>query len=273
MNLQNPIILKNTTKIESILFTISFLKLIGFGNGSLKKILYKILKKFIGDNQIFYNYHGRKFLLNPLTNSTDSKIIISSRYLEKTELNYLKITVKNKNSIFLDIGANTGYYSIMAAGFGFKKIYAFEPIKETIDKLKQNISINKLSEKIEIIDKAIGDKNLQKTIYKDLDNIGNSSLIIKNRNFKENRIQMTTLVDFIKEKKIDKIHSIKIDVEGYEDRALIPFLNSLKFKNFPKLIILEHSNKKIWNSDLIGLLKSKGYKLVNSSRGNSIFEF
>lgn len=263
---------KNTNKIYTVLFIINFLKIFGFGNGVLKKTLFKFLKYFIGNDEIFYNYHGKKFFLNPLKNSTDSKMIISSRFLEKDELKYLRNINKNSNSVFLDIGANTGYYSIMAADFGFKKIYAFEPIAETIEKLQQNILINKLSQKIEIIPKAVGDKNEKKIIYADLENIGNSSMVIKGKNIRKSQIDVVTLATFINEKKIKDINSIKIDIEGYEDKALFPFLNNLVKAQLPKLIILEHSNYQLWSTDLIGFLHLKGYELVNKSRGNSIFQ-
>lgn len=263
---------KNTNKISSVLFIINFLKIFGFGNGALKKILFKFLKNLIGNNEVFYNYHGKKFFLNPLKNSTDCKMIISSRFLEKVELKHLRDISKNSSSVFLDIGANTGYYSIMAADYGFKKIYAFEPIAETIKKLQKNILINNLSQKIEIIPKAIGDKKEKKVIYEDLENIGNSSIIIKNKNTRENKIDVITLTDFIIEEKIKEISAIKIDIEGYEDKALIPFFNYLGNLQLPKLIILEHSNKQLWGTDLISFLNIKGYRLVNTSRGNSIFK-
>ena len=79
----------------------------------------------MGNEKVLFDYNGIKFILNPSDNSTDSKMIVSSRTLEKLELNYLKSMKKSKNAIFLDIGANIGYYSLMSAKLGFKKIYAF----------------------------------------------------------------------------------------------------------------------------------------------------
>ena len=45
---------------------------------------------------------------------------------------------KKRRFIFLDIGANMGYYSIMASDFGFNKIYAFEPLPKMIKRMSKN---------------------------------------------------------------------------------------------------------------------------------------
>jgi len=136
--------LSNNLKIQFTLLFIKGLKLLGFGRSVFKKILYKILKSIIGKEKVFFKYNGKLFCLYPLLNSTDSKMIVSSRVIDERELKYLKNLDKHQDSVFLDIGANIGYYSISASNFGFKKIYSFEPVPKTINKLKFNIELNNL---------------------------------------------------------------------------------------------------------------------------------
>ena len=126
--------LSNNLKIQFTLLFIKGLKLLGFGRSVFKKILYKILKSIIGKEKVFFKYNDKLFCLYPLLNSTDSKMIVSSRVIDERELRYLKNLDKHQDSVFLDIGANIGYYSISASNFGFKKIYSFEPVPKPINK-------------------------------------------------------------------------------------------------------------------------------------------
>ena len=264
------LISNNSTKVAFILFILKFLKIFGFGRGSLKKILYFFLKKSIGYNPVLYKYDKVYFLLYPLLNSTDAKMITSSRFLEFDEINYIRNNINDRDLCFFDIGANIGYYSLLLNKY-FDRIYAFEPIPGTINKLRFNIDINQLDKKIEVIEKGVGDKNEMINIFEDLENIGNSSILINGKKNKVHNIEMINLIEFIDQKKINKIGLIKVDIEGYEDRALMPLLTSMNNKILPKIIILEHSNSNMWKGDLLSQLRKKKYKLVKSTRGNSVY--
>ena len=121
--------MKNSLKQNSTLRIIKILKFFGFGRGGLKKILAGFLKYSLGNEKFLFRYNGIKFILNPSDNSTDSKMIVSSRILEQLELNYLKSINKSKEAIFLDIGANIGYYSLMSTKLSLKK--ASKPFANT----------------------------------------------------------------------------------------------------------------------------------------------
>lgn len=254
-----------------ILTIITILKHLGLGRGGFKKILFLILK-FNGNKEIYYKYQNVIFILNPLINSTDAKMITGTRLRENIELNLLKNLTKVPDSVFIDIGANVGYYSLLASAYGFKKIYCFEPIIDIVNRLNRNIEINKLEKLIKVIPMAVGEKNETKTFYRDLDNIGNSSFVIKGSNYNKIDIQVCSLLDFINKEKIINIDAIKIDVEGYEDAALIPILEKLDQSLLPKMIIIEHSNSKFWRGELTKMLNVRKYKLLNQTRGNSIYQ-
>ena len=72
------------------------------------------------------------------------------------------------------------------------------------------------------------------------------------------------------EKKIKNIDAIKIDVEGYEDKALEDFIKKSKLDELPKLIIIEHSNTSKWKIDLFNLFQNRDYKILVKTRGNTI---
>ena len=68
------------------------------------------------------------------------------------------------------------------------------------------------------------------------------------------------------------IFVVKIDAEGYEDRALVPFLTSIKRENMPDAILMETRHTESWSLDLLGVLKSRGYtSLFEGEDHNTLF--
>lgn len=114
----------------------------------------------------------------------------------------------NNGDLFLDIGANIGSYSILAASLG-AKVIAVEPATDTVELPKDNIRLNNMS--IEVINSAVGSKSGKMSFSTNLDTV--------NRYDPDG----TTLVDVTTLDEIigDRIVSgMKIDIEGYEIEAL-----------------------------------------------------
>ena len=84
-------------------------------------------------------------------------------------------------------------------------------------------------------------------------------------------VRCKRLIDIVNQEKLNFITNLKIDIEGYEDRVLIPFFKVCKKKLFPKNIILEHSMKIYWKTNLIKFLEKKGYKKIFKNNSNIIF--
>ena len=255
---------------------INFLKKFGFGRGKLKFLNSFILKQYFKRNNITsinYTYFGKKFILFPMDNATDNKIIISSKKYEDKELIFLKNLKKNNKSIFLDIGANMGYYSIMSSDYGFNKIYSFEPVPKMINRFQKHVEINNLKKLIKIIPFALGEQNKEISLYQEPTNYGGSSLFQSSQRTIEIKVKMTTLKNFIFENSIEIIDALKIDVEGYEDRVLMPFFRNCPTRLLPRLIIIEHSSLNEWKENIFDWMINNNYKLMHKSRGNSVFEY
>jgi len=143
------------------------------------------------------------------------------------EYNIYESNIKNK--IVIDAGANVGVFSLYASMLGAKKVYAFEPVKETYDMLVKNIKINKLENKVIPINKALGDKNETKTIS--FTNAGDASASLKEERKGgkcEEVISIIKLDDFVKENKLKRVDFIKMDVEGYEENVLLGAKETIK---------------------------------------------
>jgi len=134
-----------------------------------------------------------------------------------------------KDKVFVDAGGNLGAFSIFAACMGAKRVYAFEPVKETFDALKTNIQACGFEHIIVPINKGLGKDNFMTKIKVDYAGDGGAS-ISSEGGTRENEhknlqdIEVITLDTFLKNsycEGYEKIDLIKMDVEGYEEHVLL----------------------------------------------------
>ena len=126
--------------------------------------------------------------------------------------------------IFYDIGANTGYYSLMAAFLGKGKItaYGFEPVNEFYRTAQESVFLNRLEETCHLYNYALGDKDQDTEILMS----GTGSTLnftaedSSSGKFEFQKIKEATLDGFVEKELLKDPDFIKMDVEGYEYRVL-----------------------------------------------------
>lgn len=146
--------------------------------------------------------------------------------------------------VVLDIGANTGFYSLIAAfSSDTAKIYAFDPYPPAQKLLKNNLVLNKVSERVTMVPLAISNLNDEADLFVPTGEHGlietSSSL---NRNFRKThsevfRVTVSTLDHFVKENNLDSVDLIKLDVENQEHLVLQGA--NLVLKKFRPVIFFE----------------------------------
>jgi FkbM family methyltransferase len=151
--------------------------------------------------------------------------------------------------LFVDIGANVGHYSLLAAGVCKADVIAFEPIPSTFIKLEKNLNLNNLAQKVKAYNIGIGEENSILNFTKTNDVMNSVALAYE---IDVVAVEVKKLDDVLSEKKPT---FLKIDVEGYEYFVLKGALNVLKSKNL-KYVIIElnsstlkfgHTNEEIFN--------------------------
>ncbi|UFX82739.1 FkbM family methyltransferase [Candidatus Absconditicoccus praedator] len=147
-------------------------------------------------------------------------------YIEKGTSLFLVNNIK-KGDVFLDIGANLGYYSLIASELvgDEGKVYAFEPVKSNIKSLEENILLNNISN-VSIKKFALGNKNEQLNINIDANNSAVNSIVIKQDKNLSEKISIKRFDDLDIHK--ENINFVKIDVEGYELEVLKGMKNLLE---------------------------------------------
>jgi FkbM family methyltransferase len=147
---------------------------------------------------------------------------------------------KNAHTI-IDVGANTGIYSLVAQAVNPKAtIYAFEPVKTVYEKLEANNRLNNYS--IQCFQAALSNRNGKMAIYKvNSDHTYEATL---NKVFegkvsdeKKMEVDVLTLKSFIGKNGIKHIDLMKIDVETHEPEVIEGFGEYLE--EFKPAILIE----------------------------------
>ena len=142
------------------------------------------------------------------------KKMLKGKTLEPNVLNFIKNVLK-EGDIFIDIGANIGYYSLLAASIVGKsgKIYSFEPTPQTYLKFRENLVLNSFNNIIPYR-LAISDKPSAVKLYIDQNSQDLNSTYRETDQFII--VQSFPINKIVKE----KANLIKIDCEGCEFNAL-----------------------------------------------------
>lgn len=155
------------------------------------------------------------------------------------------------SNTIIDAGANTGIYSMVAKTINPKsKVYSFEPSNHTYKKLLLNNEINKFDITCEQI--ALSNSN-GKQVFFDTPDSNQTSASLSPEKLKnwggysgeicEYEVQTMKLADYIKNKSIENIDLIKMDIEMHEPEA-IEGLGSYLQKYKP-IVIIEVLSEKV----------------------------
>jgi FkbM family methyltransferase len=144
-------------------------------------------------------------------------------------LNLLK---KKKHKICIDLGAYIGDTSYMISrSLKPQKIYAFEPDFKNAPILTANLKLNKLDKVVETVYLATDQINGQI----EFESLGSASFVGK-KTKTSYMVNSVTLDSFIKNKNIEKVSLIKMDIEGAEFNTLKGAIKTLK-RDKPDLIV------------------------------------
>ena len=220
-----------------------------------KKIFYFLFTffKFFIKGPIKLNFNNFFFLAYPQRKNYSRSLLRKASLHDEEEINFFIKNI-NDNDIFIDCGANQGFYTIPVAGFNKNcEIISFEPSKQEMQFLKENILINNFNN-IKTYEVGIGDKegilNFQNDNLENYSTKGGLIIDDKSKLTDYSKIKVTTLDKFINNNKIkiskkSKIF-IKIDIEGYDINAVYGSKDLIK--NHFTVILVEFSKMAVASS-------------------------
>lgn len=228
------------------------------------------LKNHVDDYITLYNslcdYRSKKLLYSILSNWYQFDFNSIEESFEKNFSHYfdLDIVKCDKNEVVVDAGAFIGdtvidyinNYCIQ----NYKKIYCYDITQSNIEALKINL---KNYPNIICYNKALS--NNQEPLYISQNSISTSANMVSQNG--SEKIESSTLDIDIKE----PITLIKMDIEGYEKKALEGSKNHI-INEKPKLLIsVYHNHEDLWKIPKIIREYNKDYKFYLRCYGTRIF--
>ena len=233
----------------------------------------KLRKKFARKQPGPYDvkFAGINWRLYPEENYCDRVIFARKALPEMEEHNALLPYIK-PNMTFVDIGANVGSYSLFVAhnSTNTARIIALEPHPDTFQKLHYNLQANRV-ENATPLQLASGPKPTMLPLWSDGgSNIGHTSILKEGTSNAKLFVDVNVLPlkDILTKQDISTIDLLKIDIEGFEDQVLMPFFETSDKHLWPRLILIETAHQSLWKTDLIGWMKSAGYKIIFKTQEN-----
>jgi len=144
-----------------------------------------------------------------LVKETEARI---QRKIFRHESQVSSFIINKKGSVFVDIGANVGYYSFLLCN-NFETILAVEPHPENVKIMSVLRTENNYS-KVKICPLAVGDKDANEVKLYLGSHCGGHTLLAHEKQEQHIKTEMVTLKTLLKN--YEKVDLIKVDVEGAE---------------------------------------------------------
>jgi FkbM family methyltransferase len=204
---------------------------------------------------------GARFLVDP-SDYIDRCVAYDGMW-DAPQLNILAdVASRGPIDLFLDVGANTGFYSIM---FAIKRlagrIVAFEPDRGNFARLQANIEASGLMGAIDAVPLALGDRAGDVTLYEGAKwNRGESTVAVPEQTPQAVTYQVRQ-VRFDDEYSIaDKSIIVKMDVEGHEFAVIEGMARTLRDNRC--LLQIEHYGER--HEELKAAMARLGYRHLHT---------
>ncbi|MCY4335378.1 MAG: FkbM family methyltransferase [Litoreibacter sp.] len=210
-------------------------------------------------------FRGLRFRIEGRNNLIEYGLLTRPSY-NGAELDFLCEGLRD-GDVALDIGCNIGLYSMhMARAVGATgKVVSIDANPQMIKHLNFHAQANEF-EHIHAVFSAVGDS------------VGQVDLLIRSDDVAIVRVEesdagvtpMRPLADIVREAGLEQVDALKIDIEGHEDKALVPYFSEMPEAFWPDRIVIEY----LAPDDYPGCaqaFRERGYKLVGRTKSNSMY--
>ncbi len=168
---------------------------------------------------------------------------------------------------FLDLGCNIGLYAQpMAHSAPQGRTIAVDANPLMVDRLTWNAQASNLSN-LTVVHCAISDKQGRGDLQIRKDDLA----IVAVEETPDGEMPVMRLDTLLEQQNMSEIYGLKIDIEGHEDKALVPFLETASPELLPKRIVIEHPYPDADYPGCTAAFAARGYVLMGRTRNNSLY--
>jgi FkbM family methyltransferase len=205
----------------------------------------------------------------------DSRLLFMPQLYDYREIAFLRRHLES-GDIFVDVGANIGFYSLVASRCvgDSGKVIAIEAEPSTFEILAANVELNGMdnvipanfgaSDKEEVLSMRVSAGH---GLYR---NRGSNSFL-HDKDGEVKQIPCKPLGTVFDEFQIPRIDGLKLDTEGFEYRIFKAFFSgALPAEQLPRFIIFEQNPGVETQEDSVALLEDVGYKVCFRTRQTNV---
>lgn len=168
---------------------------------------------------------------------------------------------------FVDLGCNIGLYAQpMARSAPQGRTVGIDANPLMVDRLRWNAAASGL-DNLSVVHSAVSDQDGKADLVIRKDDLA----IVAVEESSDGEMPVRRLDAILAEHQINAIHGLKIDIEGHEDKALVPFLESADDALLPRRIVIEHPYPDADYPGCTAAFAARGYRLVERTRNNSLY--
>jgi len=214
-------------------------------------------------------------------NTCERKFVFTPWRFDPLELEAMAESLP-ADGVFVDVGANVGIYTLTAALLlgTHGRIIALEPNALAHHRLLFNIDATRAGRadwpRIDVLQLGISDRDEVRELRIDRGNLGGASIAAGTARFSDRgseeslTIHCKPLIQALDDCGVERPDVLKIDIEGAEDLALLPFLAQAPEARLPRRLIVENSDH-LWKGDLRAAFGERGYVAQRRSRLNTVY--
>lgn len=232
--------------------------------GKLRKVWTRLVQAQ-GMGKLDVRFRGAAYRLHGDRNLIECGLLLRPDY-NGTDIDFL-IEGAAADAGFVDIGSNIGLYSLpMALTAPRGTTLAIDANPKMVARLRWNAQATGVSN-VNVVHAAVSDRlgSCDLSIRKD------DLAIVAIDESAGGSIPMFTLLELVQRAGLTRIHGLKIDIEGHEDKALVPFLNDAPPALHPRRIVIERATRTHDYPGCVAVFERLGYKLVTRTTNNSLY--
>lgn len=183
---------------------------------------------------VFVESHGHKLFVHPEDMGMARAFLLQRGQWEDAETRVLSSFLK-EGMTFVDVGANLGYYTLLAARLvgSSGHVFSFEPFPANFQLLERNVNSNGYGN-VTLIPKAVSDRSGKATLQIDSNSSGGHSLSHLRGGTRSISIETVTLDDYFTGN-ATSIDVVKTDTEG-ADPAVFRGMTGI-LRRHPNLVL------------------------------------
>ncbi len=237
----------------------SFLKR-GVFRGALTRLVFGL-----GRGPLDIGFRGARYRIRRENNLIEYGLLLVPDY-NSADIDFL-LEGAAETANFVDLGSNIGLYALpLAVACPQGRVVAIDANARMVEELLWNAAASSVSN-LSAVHVAVSDTEGFADLLIRKDDLA----IVSVAQSDTGKVPMRRLAVVLQEAGLDAVYGLKIDIEGHEDRALVPFLDEAPAHLLPRRIVIEHP----WpDADYPGCTDAfarHGYRLAGRSNNNSFY--